>query len=103
MKNLKKMMALVTVAMLCCLVAKAQYPYVSCAKRPFTTRLVQVDQMDRSTMFYFEYSNDGDRYMNVYEDIVARDASGNIHRLLTGTENKFEWHKGEPKKKWSER
>ena len=82
MQKFFKMIALVTVAMLCCLVAKAQYPYVSCAKRPFTTRLVQVDQMDRSTVFYFEYSNDGDRYMNVYEDIVARDASGNIHRLL---------------------
>ena len=27
----------------------------------------------------------------------------NIKRLLTGTENKFEWHKGEPKKKRSER
>ena len=60
----------------------AQYNCVSCSKRPFTTRLVQVDQLDNSTLFFFEYQNDGQRYMNIYEDIVVRDSVGNNYKLL---------------------
>ncbi|MBP5561182.1 MAG: hypothetical protein J6X70_05220 [Muribaculaceae bacterium] len=62
--------------------AAAQYNEISCSKRPFTTRIVQVDQLENSTVFYFEYQNDGQRYMNVYEDIAVRDDHGNAYPLL---------------------
>lgn len=62
--------------------ASAQYNEVSCSKRPFTTRLVQVDQLDGSTVFYFEMKNDGQRYLNINEHVVVRDADGKLYKLL---------------------
>lgn len=64
------------------LTAGAQYNCLGCSKRPFTTRLVQIDQLDKSSVFYFEYQNDGQRYINVYEDIVVRDTTGHVYKLL---------------------
>ena len=62
--------------------AHAQYNTVSCSKRPFSMRLVQVDQINGSTVCYFEMQNEDEHYMNVYEDIVLRDAMGRTHKLL---------------------
>ena len=54
------------VAMMACFSAMAQYSHLWCSKRPSTTRLVQVDQLDNSTVFYFEMQNDGKPFMNVF-------------------------------------
>lgn len=70
------------VAMMACFSAMAQYSHLWCSKRPFTTRLVQVDQLDNSTVFYFEMQNDGKPFMNVFEDIVVRDTVNHVYRLL---------------------
>lgn len=69
-------------AMAVCFSAMAQYGHLWCSKRPFSTRLVQVDQLENSTVFYFELQNDGKPYMNVYEDIVVRDTLNHVYRLL---------------------
>ena len=61
----------------------AQYNDISCAKRPFNAWVVQVDQLENSTVFYIELQNDGRRYMNVFDDMFCRiDATGNIYHLL---------------------
>ena len=73
----------VCVAILACgFSSQAQFGSISCTKRPFTTRVAQIDQLENSTVFFFEYHNDGQRYMNVYEDIVVRDSTGKTYPLL---------------------
>ncbi len=80
--NKKLKLIVCAVALLCAVSTHAQFNTLSCAKRPFTARVVQVDQLENSTVFYFEYQNIDQRYMNVYEDIVVRDAHNRTHRLL---------------------
>lgn len=80
--NKKLKLLVCAVALLCAVSTHAQFKALSCAKRPFTTRVVQIDQLEGSTVFYFEYQNVDQRFMNVYEDIVVRDAHNRSHRLL---------------------
>lgn len=78
--KLKAIMCMV--ALMSCINSVAQYSHLWCSKRPFATRLVQVDQLDNSTVFYFEMQNDGKPYMNVFEDVVVRDTLNHVYRLL---------------------
>lgn len=73
---------ILVMAMMASVAAMAQYSHLWCSKRPFSTRLVQVDQLDNSTVFYFEMQNDGKPFMNVFEDIVVRDTLNHVYRLL---------------------
>lgn len=61
---------------------------------PIMTWVVFRDERDFTYIFIFSL---------LMAALVLWAHRGNIKRLLTGTENKFEWHKGEPKKKRSER
>ena len=61
-----------SITLLAALSSVAQYNDISCLKRPYTTRIVQIDQLDNSTVVYLEYMNDGSKYMNVYDNIELR-------------------------------
>jgi len=63
--------------------ASAQYNELMCSKRPISTRLIQVDQLENSTVFYFEMSNEERHMMNVFEDIVVRDEDFKKYKLMS--------------------